>query len=156
MMLASTGLALHVQAGEGCCAHCGCRTSQKVCRLVCEEKKVTVTCWGCLEEPFCVAGPSEPKCQHVETVCRECAKPGEPVTGPKRFVWTEWCPLGCPEMYTRRKLMKRTETKTIPSYKWVVEDLCPSCQQACGDIPQGEKLPPVPQVAAGLPQVGTR
>ena len=59
--------AIRAQGKDGCCAHCGCANScQKVCRLVCEEKKVDVLCWGCKCENFCVPGPSKPGCQHCE------------------------------------------------------------------------------------------
>jgi hypothetical protein len=42
--------------------------------------------------------------------------------------------------------MKKTITKTIPSFKWVVEDLCPHC---CANaqsvaVPAGTEIPPPP------------
>jgi len=46
----------------------------------------------------------------------------------KPFVWTEWIPSDCASIFTRKKLMKKTVTKSVPSYKWVVEDCCPSCR----------------------------
>ena len=33
-------------------------------------------------------------------------------------------------MYTKTKLMQRTETVKVPTYKWVVEDVC--CDCTCG------------------------
>lgn len=122
------------RAGDVRCAHCGvCGAGDKVCRLVCEEKKVDVVCWGCLCEDFCLPGPSEPGCQHSTTVCDECDKPrvpGAPQVDPKRFVWREWFP-GCARIFTRKKLYKKVETVTVPSYRWVVEELCPHCQTCC-------------------------
>ncbi len=118
------------RAAEPCCARCGCAAPcQKVCRLVCEEKKVEVTCWGCKCEDFCVPGPSTPGCRHGEPVClpSEAAdKASAPCVQAKCFFWTEWFPSSA-KVHTRKKLLKKVETRTIPSYKWVVEDLCPAC-----------------------------
>lgn len=111
-------------AGEGNCAHCGCACAcQKVCRLVCEEKKVEIVCWGCKHEDFCLPGPGERGCKHCETVCDDptvCNKP-------KDFVWYDWI-AGCASLHTKTKLMKKTITKKVPSYKYVVEDLCEGCK----------------------------
>jgi hypothetical protein len=132
-----------------CCAHCGCNTGcQKVCRLVCEEKKVDVVCYGCQCEHFCVPGPSCPSCQHCETVCAACDPSGgfkSPIAAPKRFVWSEWIP-GYANIFTKKKLMKKTETVTVASYKWVVEDVCPQCdvKSAGADIPPGADIPSPP------------
>lgn len=142
-------LTVGVRAGVECCAHCcqdgGC---QKVCRLVREDKKVPVTCWGCKAEDFCVAGPSTPGAEHCEMVCDESNDPKATCVQPKKFVWTEWTP-GCNQkIYTKKKLMKRTITKTVPSFKWVVEDLCPQCEANCpvADIPPGTTIPPAPSL----------
>jgi hypothetical protein len=128
MAIVVFGLAARATAGDGCCAHCGCQAScQKVCRLVCEEKKVPVTCWGCKCEDFCIPGHSKACCQHCEEVCTEDAAACDaPCTHAKKFVWTEWIP-GCAKLHTKKKLMKKTITKKVPSYKWVVEDLCCDC-----------------------------
>lgn len=121
------------QAGDGRCAHCGAAgPCHKVCRLVCEDKKVSITCWGCETEDFCVPGPSKPGCRHCETVCDEDSDPQAPCAHPQKFVWTEWLPNCSAKMFTKHKLMKKTVTKTIPGYKWVVEDLCPQCQASVG------------------------
>lgn len=116
------------QAGHGRCAHCGCADPcQKVCRLVCEEKKVEVVCWGMKCEDFCLPCPSKPGCEHSECVCQDCEAAAAGIcTVPQKFVWSEWCPRGA-KMFTKTKLMKKVETKTVPSYKWVVEDLCSGC-----------------------------
>lgn len=153
LMLVTT-IATGVRAGGGC-AHCG-RTEacQKTCRLVCEDKKVPVTCWGCKTEDFCVPGRSTPGCQHCDTVCDECNDPKAPYSEPKKFVWTEWIPGGCAKVFTKKKLMKKTITKTVPSYKWVVEDLCPQCEAQCQvvDVPAGTIIPPAPAGIAKLHQ----
>jgi hypothetical protein len=120
--------------GDCCCAHCGCACSgRKVCRLVCEEKKVDVICWGCKCEDFCVAGPSKPGCRHCEEVCGSCDQPCDcttPHAKSKGFTWTEWIP-GRAKIYTKKKLVQKVVTKKVPSYKWVVEDLCPECEASC-------------------------
>jgi hypothetical protein len=128
-LLACTGTSRANAEDSCCCAHCGCAAPcQKVCRLVCEEKKVEVVCWGCKCEEFCVPCHSKPGCRHCETVCDDCGPcdPKAPHSEPKRFVWSDWFPDGA-RIYTRTKLMRKTETVTVPSYKWVVEDLCPEC-----------------------------
>ena len=118
------------QCGDGCCDHCGGRSGvNKICRRVAEQKKVTVTCWGCEEEDFCLPGCSKPGCEHSEDVCG-CSKGCCMCLKVKPFVWSEWTPSDCASIFTRKKLMKRAVTKTVPSYKWVVEDLCASCRKA--------------------------
>jgi hypothetical protein len=135
-----------LSAGDGC-VRCGCTCPcQKTCRLVCEEKKVTVTCWGCQCEDFCLAGPGKRGCEHCEEVCAECTtQPNSVHAEPKPFVWFDWCP-GNAKMFTKQKLMKKTITKTVPSYKWVVEDLCAACQSEnkSVDVPPGTRVPPPP------------
>lgn len=67
-----------------------------------------------------------------------------------------WIP-GCdPEIVTKRKLMKKTITKTVPSFKWVVEDACPQCIAAINPVivPKGTKLPTAPEVDGALLLVG--
>ncbi len=111
------------------CHRCGAHSAcQRCCRLVVEEKKVTVTCWGIKDEEFCIGAPSCEKCEKCETVCN-CKPDDKGVkTGPKTWSWKIWEPSTSAYLFTKHKLMKRTETKTVPSYKWVVEDLCSECQ----------------------------
>ena len=142
---------IHLRADSHGCAHCGCQQScQKICRLVCEEKKVEVVCWGCQCEDFCIPGPSKPGCRKCEEVCGTCQVHSDPkvIAAPKAFSWTEWIP-GCSSgIYTKKKLMKKTITKKVPSFKWVVEDLCETCQAKCQSppIPPGVEIPPPPLV----------
>lgn len=137
-------------AGEGCCSHCGCRANRcrKICRLVQADRKITTTCWGMQCEDFCVPGPSTPDCRHCETVCSKEPDDKQICVKPKRLVWTSWIP-GCgQEMFTKRKLMKKTVTTTVPSFKWVVENACPECMASLELIlvPAGTTVPPVPQI----------
>jgi hypothetical protein len=141
------------RAGDGCCcAHCGCEQScQKVCRLVCEDKKVDVTCWGVVDEDFCLPKHNKPNCDHCKMVCADCDAPCDPkapYVEPKRFVWTDWIP-GCATMHCRRKLYKKVETQKVPSFKWVVEDLCPHCESNCDvvEVSPEDKVPAPPQMA---------
>jgi hypothetical protein len=145
-------------AGDCCCSHCGCGCAcEKVCRLVCEEKEVDVICWGCLCEDFCLPEPSEPGCKHCKTVCADCDAPcveGAPYVEPKQFVWRSWIPATCAKLFTRKKLYKKVEKVTVPSYKWVVEDLCPHCESCCDvaavDAADEATLPPPPVADARL------
>src|SRR5688572_30701220 len=89
--LASANLTSEAFAGDCSCAHCGCSCAcQKVCRLVCEEKKVEIICWACNCQDFCLPGPSCPGCTHCEMVCGECGDPCDctkPHAKPKKFIW---------------------------------------------------------------------
>ncbi len=123
-----------LQAGgcDGCQATCGGR---KVCRLVCEVKEVEVTCWACKCENFCVPGPSKVRCKHCEPACTEPGShcPCQTSPKPKKFIWFSWCP-GCAKVKTKKRLLKRTVIKEIPTYKWVVVNYCPSCCDGCGPV----------------------
>jgi hypothetical protein len=54
------------------------------------------------------------------------------------------------EMYSRTKLMRRTEMVKVPTYKWVTEDVCCNCLSNCDccDLPLTEPNEQ-PQPAAG-------
>lgn len=144
------GPTARIFAGEGL-LHCrlcsSCDNCSKVCRLVKEDRKITTTCWGYKCEDFCAPAPSCPDHQNCETVCQSQGDK-EPIHCSKTLVWTHWVHGGCGTVYTKKKLMKKTVTKKVPSYKWVVEDLCAACQQKVSqlEIPAGTDLPPTPQV----------
>ena len=139
------------------CVSCGCRDGRcrKVCRLVREEKKITTVCWGMECEDFCVPGPSTPDCKQDAFVSPKMAEDKEICARPKRIVWTSWLPGCSGDIYTKRKLMKKTVTKSVPSFKWVVEDRCPECIAMCEpvDVPEGSQIPPAPKTA-GLLHLG--
>lgn len=93
---------------EGQCSHCGCCCQcEKVCRMVCEMKDVKTTHYGCKCEDFCVPGRSQ-KCQ---TAC-DC----EPTLIPT-----------VSHIKTKKILVKREEVTKKPTYKFVVEYVCPKC-----------------------------
>lgn len=152
-LAAVTNTLSQLHAQDSCCRHCqdtaGCH---KVCRLVCETKKVTVVCWGTQTEDFCVPGPSSVCLRHVDCVCGDDTDPKSPCSQPKKFPWTEWIPACNAKIYTKNKLMKRTITKTIPSFKWVVEDLCANCeaQVPVVQVPPGVAVPPPPVTDAKI------
>lgn len=149
LMLLATPLVFAAVASAGDhCAHCGCQGGEQVCRLVREDKKVNVTCWGCQCEDFCAPGKSCRDGRNCEVVCDACD--GGVSTAPKNFVWYNWLPGCADHIYTKKKLMKKTLVKTIPSYQWVVEDLCPNCQEKCqgAKVEPGAKIPAPPSVAA--------
>ncbi len=124
-------LALSTQrTAAQCCERCGLgKPCKKVCRLICEEKKDEITCWGCGCEEFCIPGPSTAKCSKCSCIDCSCLEgvDNKVSSKPKKFVWNEWIP-GTAKVLTKKKLMKRTTTKTIPSYKWVVEEVCTDCE----------------------------
>jgi hypothetical protein len=146
-------------AGGLCCALCGkCdENCDKVCRLIPTEKKITITCWGCESEDVCLPGPSRAACRHCEVACdvedAGCCHCRGLLR--KYFVWAEWTPcshpwLPCtqPRIVTKKKLMKKTVTKTVPAYKWVVEDLCAECEEECetAAVNEGVLIPPPPEL----------
>jgi hypothetical protein len=138
-----------------CCQHCGCSCQcQKTCRLVEEEKKVEIICWGKKCEDFCVPCRSERGCLNCETVCETCGDKGSEgiCSNPTRRVWYDWFP-GCgAQIYTKHKLMRGVTTKKVPSFKWVVEDLCPDCvaKAEAAQVTPGVEVPEPPQVASNV------
>ncbi len=142
---------LSAHAAPGCCPHCGCHAEcQKICRLVCEEKKVDVVIWGHKCEDFCLPDASKPGCKHCEVICNDAENAKDVCAEPKRHVWRDWIPTRCATMFTKAKLMKRTVSKKVPSYKWVVEDLCAECEKNCEptNVPADASIPPVPNTDA--------
>jgi hypothetical protein len=143
-------------AGGGLCDQCGCDGCNKVCRLVREDRKITVNCWAMKKEKFCLGGPSCPGCEHCEMVCDEkTGDPKAPCAEAKRMVWIDWIPNCHARMFTKNKLMKKTVTKTVPGFKWVVEDLCGECKSKvqAAEIPPGADVPPPPVRAANVEQI---
>jgi hypothetical protein len=133
------------------CAHCGCKSHscRRICRLVCETRKITTTCWGMACEDVVLPGPSEPVCRQCDIVNPQSAQDRNLVAQPKRRVWTLWRPSEGPDVVTKRKLMKKSVSKTVPSYRWIVEDICGNCLAGLEPVTPaaGMELPPLPQVA---------
>jgi hypothetical protein len=126
-------------AGDGCHRCGGNSPCRKTVQWVKEDKKLSYTCWGLEDEDFCIGAPSCLKCEQGQTVCQEgCveanAKSNPKVrSGPSYWAWKIWQPASTAKVYTRQKLMKKTMTKTVPSFKWVVVDLCEACRITTGD-----------------------
>jgi hypothetical protein len=142
-------LAAAVGADESKCAHCGDESGcQRVCRLMSEDRKVTTTCWGYQCEEFCVPGPSKRGCQHCEKVCGECQDADSKVhVKAHRLVWSDWNPACFANRFTKAKLMKKTESKKVQGYKWVVEDICSACVSRCAMMEppaDSAEIPPLP------------
>jgi hypothetical protein len=111
---------------QECCDRCGCQSCRKVCRVVCDVKKVPHTTYTCECEDFCVPKRSE----RCGTTC-ECDCNGHPHRKPN-FVPT------CATVRTKNKLIKHVEEKEVKTYKWVVEYLCDDCCNAAACTAGGE------------------
>lgn len=111
-------------AGKPCCRQCGCGTTQKVCRMVCEMKQEKHVEYACECEDFCVLGPS----QYCGTRC--VPDPCNPCATIEKRVWKPTCG----PMYSRTKLLKREVTVEKPVYKCVVEEVCTGCGRCCSRV----------------------
>jgi hypothetical protein len=95
-----------------CCQQCGCAEGcQRICRLVCDKKEVVKVTYSCKCEDFCVPCKS-----HQVKNCDCCSEPS-------------WIPGGA-KMRSRKVLVRNEEKEAKPTYKYVVEYLCPQCQAA--------------------------
>jgi hypothetical protein len=83
-----------------------------------EVKKVSKPVYECECEDFCVPGKSE-----CCIGCDEC--------GRRKLIYTPTC--GC--VRTRVKLVKKSETKEVKTFKCVVVDMCARCAQQCNAQP---------------------
>ncbi len=140
---------LAVLASEAVCGHCGCdRGCVRVCRLVRETKEIEVTFWACCDEDVCVPGPA---CRGRErSVAIEVQGPQDGDCNCigclcQRLSWHRWSP-GKATIKSRKKLYKKTVTREIPTYRWVVEDICPACESRLAAVTVDRKatIPPPP------------
>jgi hypothetical protein len=93
----------------------------KVCKLICEKKKLTAIGYGYQCEDICIPAPSRHGCKHCDTTC--CA--GDDMKGchPQiEFCWYDWFACGCAQPRTIRLLTKYQAEKELPSYHWEVVD----------------------------------
>jgi hypothetical protein len=117
------------------CGHCGRRSvCNKVCRVVCEMKKVTKVVWTVECDEFCAplpgcghgCGSCGDACGCGEESCDSCAKDAcaelrsRPLVAPK-----------CGKVRCRKTLVKKEITCEVPAYKCVVEFRCPGCEADC-------------------------
>jgi hypothetical protein len=103
------------------CHQCGCGKLKKVCRLVPEVKKETVTKWVLVCEDVCLPGRS---CKVGEKCIPDCdAHHG--------FRTEDILKPSCGCIVTKKKLKQVTETVEKPGYKCVVETVCCQCGCCC-------------------------
>ena len=156
------GIQAEVSAETGGCDYCGCDAGgcRTICRLEKTEKTVDVTCWACKSEEFCIPGKSHRNCKHCEMMCMSCGAGdtddcgcNQLVPRPRKRVWYSWIP-GCARVQTRKKLYRKTTQVKIPTYKWVVERVCPACEAHIEAVPIGRGAttarPPVAESKFGL------
>lgn len=107
LLAALVGNAARTTGSEACCQHCGCNCNvRKVCKLVCENKKVTD--------------------HHYDVKCEDICLPGK-----SHKCGCDWIP-SCGRVKTVKKLVKIETSKMVPSYKCVVEYYCCDCCQKLG------------------------
>lgn len=114
----------------------------KVCKLVCETKKITAIGYGSECKNICLPPPSRQGCKHCAVACGECKC--DPCaccqsTAPKcEFCWRDWFACGCSCPRSVKVLTKYQAEKKICWYHWEVVDAascdCTSLQnKAYGD-----------------------
>ena len=107
-------------------------TCGKVCKLVCDTKKLTSIGFGSECKSICIPEPSRAGCKHC-AVCygKSDGKPcdGCPNCPPKcEFCWRDWFACGCAQPRTVRVLTKYQAEKKICWYHWeVVDAACCDC-----------------------------
>ncbi|MCI0332388.1 MAG: hypothetical protein L0228_04095 [Planctomycetes bacterium] len=93
----------------------------KVCKLVCETKKLPAVGYGYQCESICIPSPSRQGCKHCDVTC--C--PGDDREGcpPKiEFCWYDWFACGCAKPRTVKVLTKFQAEREVKSYHWEVVD----------------------------------
>ncbi|MEX2307638.1 MAG: hypothetical protein WD738_08605 [Pirellulales bacterium] len=134
--LVASGLPSLFGAAHEFAFDCGPNPSGKVCKLVCETKKLTGICYACECDEICIPGHSRPGCKHCATcdgelICGEC-EPScpdcEAHTPQCKFCWYDWFACGCAKPRTVKVLTKYQAEKEISWYHWeVVDAACCEC-----------------------------
>jgi hypothetical protein len=108
------------------CLDCTRPTCGKVCRLVCEKKKLTANCYACECKQICIPDPSREGCKHCAVCYGECPAPScDPCQAhtPKcEFCWKDWFACGCAQPRTVKVLTKYQAEREIGWYHWEVVD----------------------------------
>jgi hypothetical protein len=119
-------------------------TCGKVCKLVCETKKLTSIGYGSECKDICLPDPSRAGCKHCAVCYGKCA--GEACGNcqscpPKcEFCWRDWFACGCAQPRTVRVLTKYQAEKKICWYHWeVVNATCCDCISQSGPAEVAEK-----------------
>ena len=118
----------------------------KVCKLVCETKTLTATCYGCECKEICIPDPSRQGCKHCAVCYGKCAADScadcqdHP---PKcQFCWRDWFACGCAQPRSVRVLTKYQAEKEICWYHWeVVDATCCDCVSKNGPAGAAETNP---------------
>lgn len=115
-------------SGLSCCSRCGRQCScNKVCRVVCVVQEVKKTVWAVQCKEFCVGMPrlcAGKDCGDSAScgACDHCAA-GQPCQAPPK----------CGPVRTKKELVRKEVSTKVPVYKCVVQNLCDTCCQQCGD-----------------------
>jgi hypothetical protein len=118
------------QAGEmtyGCAVRPACG---KICKLVCETKKLQAVGYGYKCESICIPSHSRHGSKHCDVTC--CA--GDDLEGyaPKiEFCWYDWFACGCATPRTVKVLTKYQAEREVSAYHWEVMDAT-----TCGCVAQ--------------------
>lgn len=144
--------ACHTQGSCHCC-NCG-----KVCRVVCETKKVKKTVWVVECEEFCapLPGCNAGHCKGKTDCCEEdCC--GDPCASLHRLM----VPPRCGRVRCRKKLTKKEISCEVPVYKCVLCGGCCNCPtQGCGmedtDVPVPAAPAKAPSKAVPMPSITGR
>jgi hypothetical protein len=116
----------------------------KVCKLVCETKKLTAICYGSESKDICLPEPSRAGCKHCAVCCGKSASDacGNCQSCPPKceFCWRDWFACGCAQPRTVRVLTKYQAEKKICWYHWeVVDAACCDCVSPSGPAGATEK-----------------
>jgi hypothetical protein len=103
------------------CHQCGSGKLQKVCRMVPEVKKETVTKWVLVCEDVCLPGRSR-------KIGERCIPDCDAHHG---FRTEDILKPSCGPIVTKKKLKQVTETVEKRGYKCVVETICSQCGCCC-------------------------
>lgn len=113
----------------------------KVCKLVCETKKLTAICYGSESKDICIPDPSREGCKHCAVCYGKCAAGSCGECQPKcQFCWRDWFACGCAQPRRVRVLTKYQAEKKICWYHWeVVDATCCKCVSQNGHTSAMEK-----------------
>ena len=132
----STAEVLDLDGQRPCCG--------KVCKLVCETKKLTAIGYGSECKDICLPEPSRAGCKHCavcygKSACDSCGNCQS--CAPKcEFCWRDWFACGCAQPRTVHVLTKYQAEKKICWYHWeVVDAACCDCVRQNGPVDATDK-----------------
>lgn len=148
LLLTGAAMAGDCRTAPACCGQthesCGDCGVRKVCKVVCEMKKIKKIAWVVECEEFCAPLPGcKRSCRSRQTgncgdsCCDPCASLRRPMVTPK-----------CSKVRARKTLVKKQITCEVPVYKCIVVCGNGCCEEAgCG----GEEAPAAAPEAAPAP-----